>query len=490
MSSNKQKKTDLLVGKTDMGYMGEDYQYSLVKCFIEDTQFFSRIQSLVNQNMFTVSELRMIVGFMKDRYAKTGRPAIYKEISMHLNRTINDDITRERAQAIVEQIKGMPMEAIDMVEEEATNFFKQQNLIQAINRATEIVRRGNISEYTKIEGLFQEALSVNMRDEIGGCLFDDDAVIEADLSPDFRRTITTGVEEFDIALGGGLGRCELGLLVSPMNVGKTSVTTGFAAAAAVAETRNNNYKGYKVLHVFFEDNEVAIRRKYYGYLLNIDSGILHNENVRPRALELLKDVFNKQRQMLKENIRYVRLKSGEVTASDIGNLIRKHISTGFKPDLVVIDYFECLLNEPNVGRNYSEWSGEAFSMRKLESLANEFDVAMWVPVQSTKDAIGESYVGLKNAGGSVRKTQIGHIVMQLARTEEQKTLGTMNVYIGKIRGVKFTRDKFLNVNFNNGTCRFDLRNATEEFVNNDFNTPSTSSQVAGQVAKGAYRGHK
>lgn len=743
MSSPKQKKSDILVGKENIGYMGEDYQYRLVKCFIEDTQYFIRIQHLVDQNMFTVSELRMIVGFLKDRYAQTGRPALYTEISMHLNRSINDDITRERAQAIIEQIKGMSMEAIDMVEEEATNFFKQQNMIRFINKASEIIRRGDISQYPVIEDMLQQALSVNMREEVGKGLFEDEATIEADLSPDFRRTITTGVHDFDVALGGGLGRGELGLIVSPMNVGKahplstriltpdgyrtmgemavgsvvfdnhgtpckvtgvfpqgvrdiyevrfadgrtcecdlehlwtvkrteswsedewktltlreiweemqsnqsvtfgipknsairefnesvdesvcesliecinygtivplqlqyssekvrrkvyrrlaelygvgvildsnvdtllvptdavdgvafvcrslgydfirsssldkvdkpdsveylvvknsarydrlriesveykrteeaqcimvdspehlyivedfivthnTSVTTGFAAAAAVAKSAANNDRGYKVLHIFFEDTEVAIRRKYYGYLLNIDSGDLSLPHIRPEALRRLNDEFNEERRMLKENIKYLKMASGEETATSIKNVIRKNISLGFKPDIVIIDYFECLATESNVGKHTSEWTGEAISMRKLESMASEFDVAVWVPVQSTKDAIGEAYVGLKNAGGSVRKTQIGHVVMQLARTEEQKTHGEINVYIGKLRGVKFGRDKFLNVKFNNGTCRFDLSNATENFVDNNFQSappymqvPPNSMQTANMVAQ-------
>ena len=95
-------------------------------------------------------------------------------------------------------------------------------------------------------------------------------------------------------------------------------------------------------------------------------------------------------------------------------------------------------------------------MRKLESICNEEKIAMWVPVQGTKGSIGADFVGLMHAGGSVSKVQIGHVIISLARTEEQKSLGRLNVFIQKLRAVKIGRDKFNNVKFNNGTGKFDM----------------------------------
>lgn len=82
---------------------------------------------------------------------------------------------------------------------------------------------------------------------MGFRLFDD---IDNDLRDDYRQTISTGCEELDKALYGGLGKGELGLIISPLGTGKTSVSTGFAAAAATTFTEANNWMGYKVLHFF------------------------------------------------------------------------------------------------------------------------------------------------------------------------------------------------------------------------------------------------
>ena len=54
--------------KGDLGFLGVDYQYMLVKVFIEDKPFFRDLNSIVDQNMFTEPNLRLIVGLMKDYF--------------------------------------------------------------------------------------------------------------------------------------------------------------------------------------------------------------------------------------------------------------------------------------------------------------------------------------------------------------------------------------------------------------------------------------
>lgn len=441
--------------KVDLGYLGENYQYLLVKYFIEDTKFFIGLSSIIDQNMFTDEHLRRIVGMMKDRYIKNGVCPNYNDIELLIRTTVTDSITVEIMVEKLNDIKNRKFDIdIELLTSNAEKFFKQQNLAKAINQCTEILRRGNSDNYFAMEELIKKALDTNTSTNLGFRLFD---TLEDDLKEDYRCAIPTGADKLDESLFGGLGKGELGLVVSPPNVGKTSAMTGFAAKAATYKCEDNNYQGYKVLHFFFEDSEVAIRRKYYGYVTDIDACELSNPVYRPTALEILKDNNNELRNMLYNNIIGKRLASGEYSASDIKYLIQQYISRGFIPDLVIIDYFECLKFEKNIdGYNESEWSKEGVTMRKLESMANEFNIALWVPVQSTKDAIGQEYVSMAQAGGSVKKTQIGHIVIQFAQTPQQKEDHTISIFIGKLRAVRIGRTSFPNVKFNNGTCKFDF----------------------------------
>lgn len=469
-----------------MGYLGENYQYLLVKYLIETPKFFISMVSILDQNMFTDEHLRRIVGMMKDRYMKNGGCPNYNDIELLIRTNISDVVTVD---VMLEKLKELQARDfnidIELLTTNAEKFFKQQNLAKAINQCTEILKRGNADNYFTMEDLIKKALDTNTSTDLGFRLFEN---LEDDLKEDYRCAIPTGADKLDESLYGGLGKGELGLVVSPPNVGKTSAMTGFAAHAATYKCIDNNWQGYKVLHFFFEDTPINIRRKYYGYVTNIDACDLSLENIRPLALEILKDNNNELRNMLYKNLIGIQLSSGEYSASDIKYYIQQYISKGFIPDLVIVDYFECLRPEKNVdGYNESEWSREGITMRKLESMASEFNVALWVPVQSTKDAIGQEFVSMSQAGGSVKKTQIGHVIIQFAQTPQQKEEHKINIFIGKLRAVKIGRTSFPNVKFNNGTCKFDFSDLdsidNEPIGSNDGRVSASYEKTAAAIAK-------
>ena len=68
--------------RKDLGYLGIDFQHKLVKLFIEDPSFFTTINPIVDQNMFTEDVLRRIVGFIKDRYNESGIPPTYVDLDL------------------------------------------------------------------------------------------------------------------------------------------------------------------------------------------------------------------------------------------------------------------------------------------------------------------------------------------------------------------------------------------------------------------------
>jgi len=837
MSSNRNDRSTL-------GYLGADFQLKLVKCFFEDQKYFANIQEIVDQNMFSNEHLRRIVGFMKDRYNFNETVTTYFEMETIIRSKVSDAISVEQLLAHLEKIKEMDLTGMDLVEEESENFFKQQNLTKAINKAQDIIKKGEFDNYYVIEDVIKKALETNTKEEGGKRLFEN---IDKTLSEDAKIRIPTGADKLDATLHGGLAKGELGVIIAPSGIGKaqpltskvltptgfktmgemkvgemviggdgkphqvigvfpqgkrpvykvsfsngtscecdidhlwnvntyyqrtrktyvkgsgvknmkreynsdktfktwslreiidrgiikyfpnsgrktyvfkvpvvkpiefdkqevpinpylagyyigdgcfqkqnisvgiqdkesafnelsvilkdelhpffnekrniwsfnltgsirkkcidtfgvcnskdkeipecyllntkevrisilqglmdsdgtvyknghsefntkskklaeqvtflvkslggyvsvkekkssyfnkkynkridcgisyrvsimlndenislyrfkrkqdrvkyrtkykesiyitdveylredetqcilvdsdehlyvtddfivthnTSATTGFAANAAITKCKSNNDKGFKVLHYFFEDEENDIERKYYGFLTGYDAGDLHLPHIRPYVIEILNENAETKR-MLRENIKFERLISGEVTASQIKNKIRHEIALGFKPDLVIIDYFECLKAEKG-DKSDSEWTKEAITMRKLEAIAHEFDIAIWVPIQGTKDSLGQELVGLMHAGGSVKKIQIAHVIITFAASDAMKLDGKLNIAIGKFRGGKLDRNKFMNVYFNNGTCRFDMSEVDEN--NDDMSFDEKQSSRLNEIAR-------
>ena len=150
--------------------------------------------------------------------------------------------------------------------------------------------------------------------------------------------------------------------------------------------------------------------------------------------------------------------------------IKNMINEGFKPDLLIVDYFECL-NHVADGNSASEWEKEGKTMRKLESMAGELDMALWIPTQGTKDSVNLELVTMDKAGGSFKKIQIAHIVMSIARTMEDIEANRATIALLKNRAGKSGK-VFNNVEFNNGTCRISTDHV-DEFDNMiDYNKNS------------------
>lgn len=471
------------INTSTLGYLGNEFQIKLVKCFIEDQKFFTSIVNLVDQNMFSDEFLRKIVKFMKERYEFNESVTNYFEIETLIRSKISDAVTVDMCIAMLNKIRNIDLRGMDLVEDTCERFFKQQNLTKAINRSIEIIKKGNGEDYYEIEDIIKKALETNTKQDFGYNPMDG---MEEALSEDYRNAIPTGFERLDRALYGGLAKGELGVIISPSGVGKSSATTGFAAYAATYKCEANNFNGYKVLHIHFEDEDKNIKRKYYGFLSGYDACELSMPNVRPYVINMLQNEKKDEGRMIKENVICMHPNSGEMSASELKNKLKQLIARGFKPDLVIVDYFECLkLERPETSAD-KEWTREGITMRKLESIAHEFDVALWVPVQGTKDSLGVEYVGLQQAGGSVKKVQIGHVIITFARTPEMASAGLLNLFIQKFRGGKIRDEKMLNVGFNNGTCRF-TDNQNDELDGIDY--PSQQTETAARIANNYRNNH-
>lgn len=252
----------------------------------------------------------------------------------------------------------------------------------------------------------------------------------------------------------------------------TSLTTAMASHAATYKCSHNNYHGYKVLQIVFEDRIKQIQRKHIGRITEIEAKDLSKPDVKNIVEERLKSF--KDKDILEQNLRIVRFPSGEITASKLERFVKKMINSGFKPDMMIVDYFECLEHISD-GRASNEWEKEGKTMRKLESMAAEMDMAIWIPTQGTRDSVNMELVTMDKAGGSFKKIQIAHIVVSIARTMEDIEANKATIALLKNRAGKSGK-VFNNVNFNNGTCIISTDDCDDDFNSLlDFNEKKKKS---------------
>lgn len=434
------------VNRSNLGFLGESFQYRLAHEFMEDHTFFEDLSVILDQNMFTDPNLKTFVGVMKNYFETQGCCPSYETMEAELRNISYSEMEMDTYLAVLDKVRRTPIDGSDRIRELAEKFFRQQNIIKTANEILKIAGNGDTAKYEACVGLLNDAMTKGFHNDFGEGVFEH---LNETLSDDYRVTIPTGIGKLDEALEGGLGKGELGVIIAPSGIGKTSLTTSMASFAAIS--------GFKVLQIVFEDRIKQIQRKHIGKITGIEAKDLS----KPDNIDVVKKMIDEfpQKEELAQNLRIVKFPSGEKTATFMENFIKKISNSGFKPDLVIIDYFECLKHEADRSVT-NEFEKEGITMRKFEAMVGELNIALWIPSQGTKDSINLDLVTMDKIGGSVKKAQIAHVVVSIARSLDDAANNKATIAILKNRAGKSGRI-FNNVEFNNGTCRISTDNVDE-----------------------------
>ena len=131
--------------------------------------------------------------------------------------------------------------------------------------------------------------------------------------------------------------------------------------------------------------------------------------------------------------------------NQIKNQIRKMIAEGTKIDMISLDYIDCVVPDKNLG---DEWKSEGSVMRGFEAMCHELDVAGWTATQGNRSSISSDVVTTDQMGGSIKKAQVGHVIITIAKSLQQKELNLATIAITKSRigkdGIVFENCKFNN----------------------------------------------
>jgi len=398
----------------NFGYLGVDFQQSLIKLLVEDKKFAATILDVLDPHYFDGASFRFIVQNIKELYHQYGEIPGYGNILIKINEENKDDTMSKMNVDTLTNIQLFELTGPHQIKDKALNFCKQQVLKRELKVVQSIIDRGDFDSYKEIEKIIQNALRVGVNTDNVKDVFDD---VRAVIQKDARTPIATGIDGLDSYLRGGLGICELGVVLAPTGVGKTTLLTLFA------NTAYNH--GFKVLQIIFEDNINSILRKHYTIWTDVRPDELPDE--ADAVVEMLSDIEKNS----KGQLRICKLPSDSVTISEIKAMLRKLAIEGFSPDLVLIDYVDCISTER---KGYGEeWKGEGSIMRQLESMTDEFNIAIWAATQGNRESISSEIVTTNLMGGSIKKAQIAHVVLTVGKTLEQRENNMATFTLAKSR---------------------------------------------------------
>ena len=412
----------------NFGYLGSTFQIQLVNQLIINKDFARSIIDVLDSKYFDNQYFKIIVQMIKEYYKKYESVPSFDTLDQLTRSEIASETARKIVQDTLVQIKESPLEGHQFVIEKALKFCKQQELQKVMTKAQKIIDKGDFESYDQLEEMVNKALQVGEIDEGEQDVFTN---LDEVLDDDYRHPIPIGIPGIDNLLKGGLAKGELGVILAPTGVGKTTVLSKIA---------NHAFNlGYNVLQIFFEDNPKIIQRKHFTMWTGIapDELSFYKEEVMEKVREIRENTKN--RLILK------KYPSDTLTMSQIKNQVRKMIAEGNKIDLIVLDYIDCIVPDKNLG---DEWKSEGSVMRAYEALCHELDVAGWTATQGNRSSISSDVVTTDQMGGSIKKAQVGHVIISVAKSLQQKEMKLATIAITKSRigqdGIVFENCKFDN----------------------------------------------
>ena len=412
----------------NFGYLGNTFQIQLLNNIVLYKDFATSIVDVIEPKYFDNQYFKLIMQIMKEYYKKYEHTPSYNTLEQLVKSEVSSPMAQKMVLDMIDQVKEAPAEGESFVQEKALKFCKQQELQKVMGKAQKIIDKGDFESYDHLEEMVREALQVGEVDTGTADVFSN---LDDVLEEDFRHPIPMGIPGIDNLLKGGIAKGELGVILAPTGVGKSTFLTKIS---------NHAFNlGYNVLQIFFEDNPKIIQRKHFTLWTEIAPDLLsmHKDKVLSKVQEIRENAPNKL--ILK------KLPSDTMTMNQIKNQIRKMMAEGNKVDMVVLDYIDCIVPDKNLG---DEWKSEGSVMRGFEAMCHELNLVGWTATQGNRSSISSDVVTTDQMGGSIKKAQVGHVIISVAKSLQQKEMNLATIAITKSRigkdGVVFENCKFDN----------------------------------------------
>jgi hypothetical protein len=296
---------------------------------------------------------------------------------------------------------------IQYVKDELLNFCKNQAIKNAVIQSATLVETG---QYDKIKSIYDKALQSGISRDLGHNWAED---LDKRVSHAARNTIATRWNIVNHILDGGLGAGELGCIIAPSGGGKSWFLQNLGQYAIS--------QGKTVVHFTVGDlSETYTGLRYDCISTGIEPQQIKNniETVRNAIKQIPGKVF----------IKYYPTRSATVTV--LNGFINRMIQMGNKPDLVIVDYADLLLN---IRKSDSKWEGLEYVYEELRGMLGELKIPGWTASQSQRSAIQDEIIEADKIAGAYAKVMVSDVVFSSSRKQADKINNTARIYCVKNR---------------------------------------------------------
>jgi len=358
---------------------GHDFQTKVISSLLTHKGFLTNIHDIIAAEFFENQAHRWTIQEILNYYEKYHTTPSLEVLKVELKKVENEVLQI----AIKESLKDAYVasdEDLKYVQEEFTNFCKNQQLKKALMSSVDLLKGG---DFDGIRFLIDGALKAGNDKNLGHEYNKD---IEERYKVNTRTTVPTPWSVFNDMLQGGLGNGDFGLIFGNPGGGKSWSLVALGGHAIKL--------GYNVLHYTLELGEDYVGKRYDAFFTNINVSEIskHKEAVEEVVPQL------EGRLVIKE------FPTGKATISTIESHINKCADLGIKPDLVIIDYVDLLASNRR-NRERKDEIDDIYTSTK--GLARELNIPIWSVSQVNRAGAKDDIIEGDKAAGSYDKMMIG-----------------------------------------------------------------------------------
>ena len=384
---------------------GHDFQIKVISSLLTHKEFLTNIHDIISDEYFENQAHKWVIKEILKYYDKYHTTPSLDILKVELQKIDNEVLQV----SIKEQLKHAYVssdEDLKYVQEEFTNFCRNQQLKKALLTSVDMLQAG---DFDGIRNMVDNALKAGQDKNIGHEYVKD---IEERYREDSRTTIPTPWERINDLLQGGLGNGDFGLIFGNPGGGKSWSLVALGGYAVRL--------GYNVLHYTLELGEDYVGKRYDAFFTKIPVNKI--DSFRSKVEEIIPQLPGQL--IIKE------FPTGRATMSTIESHIQKCGDMGVKPDLIIIDYVD-LLSSGKKNRERKDDIDDIYTSTK--GLARQLDIPIWSVSQVNRAGANDNIIEGDKAAGSYDKIMITDFCMSLSRKKEDKVGGTGRFHVMKNR---------------------------------------------------------
>ena len=384
---------------------GHDFQIKVLSSLLTHKEFLVNIHDIISDEYFENPAQKWAIKEILNYYDKYHTTPSLDILKVELQKVDNEVLQL----SIKEQLKLAFVTSdddLEYVQEEFTNFCKNQQLKKALMSSVDLLKAG---DFDGIRFIVDNALKAGQDKNIGHEYAKD---IESRYRENSRETVPTPWPRINDLLQGGLGNGDFGLIFGNPGGGKSWSLVALGGHAVRL--------GYNVLHYTLELGEEYVGKRYDAFFTKIPVNKVDSH--RDKVEELIPQLPGKL--IIKE------YPTGRASVSTIESHIAKSTSMGVKPDLVIIDYVD-LLSSRKTNRERKDEIDDIYTSTK--GLARQLNIPIWSVSQVNRAGAQDKIIQGDKAAGSYDKIMITDFCMSLSRKKEDKVNNTGRFHLMKNR---------------------------------------------------------